>query len=511
MRKYGFIAFTLLVLALVSTTTLGAAGENQNSKPEIQNARTDFSFKIDRALTEQFKQGKTTRGLIVFNAQADLSGAEKLATKQAKGAFVFNALRETAQRSQAKLRGQLDVQGIPYRAFYIANAIAVENLNAALASRFAAEANVARIVADPEVKLDAPTISDSPREAAATIEWGITKIGATKLWANGIRGKGIVVANQDTGVQWDHPALKNKYRGFNKKTQTVDHSYNWWDAIHSSITSGTNPCGLNLQAPCDDVNHGTHTMGTMVGRGGSNRIGVAPRAKWIACRNMDNGVGRPTTYLECFEFFLAPWDSNGNNPDPNRAPDVVSNSWGCPPSELCTPDSLLQATKALRAAGIFISMSAGNSGSSCDTINDPSAIYNASTTVGATDVQDHLAGFSSRGPVSVDASNRRKPDISAPGVNVRSSIPNNQYASFNGTSMAAPHLAGAVALLWNAKPNLRGKVGKTERLLFNSANPQVIPGPNPNQNCGGTTAGQIPNNLFGYGRLDVWKAYQIAK
>ncbi len=504
MKKFGLILGALLALMFFSTHAFGAASEIENSQFAISNSQSQNS-KIDRALLEQFQKGKNSRALIVFNKQADLSGANALKTKQEKGAFVFKQLRAVANQTQARVRAQLNAQGVNYRAFYIVNAIAVENLNATLATQLATETNVARIAADPNVKFEAPLPEKKSAETTRGVEWGITKIGADKMWNAGFRGKGIVVANQDTGVQWDHPALKNKYRGWNGKTQTVDHSYNWWDAIHSSISGGNNACGYNTLAPCDDYGHGTHTMGTMVGRNGANQIGVAPKAKWISCRNMDEGVGRPTTYIECFEFFLAPWDSSGNNPDPNRAPDVVSNSWGCPPSEMCESDSLQQATRALRAAGIFISMSAGNSGSSCSSVSDPSGIYNPSTTVGATDSGDNLASFSSRGPVTVDNSNRRKPDISAPGVNVRSSIPGGGYGNSSGTSMAAPHVAGAVALLWQAKPNLRGYIGETEKALFKSANRNVHAG---NQTCGGTNANTIPNNLFGYGRLDVWNAYK---
>jgi subtilisin family serine protease len=307
-------------------------------------------------------------------------------------------------------------------------------------------------------------------------------------------------------VQWNHPALIQHYRGYKRKTGQVIHSYSWWDAIHSSIAGGNNACGYNSPEPCDDFGHGTHTMGTLAGGVDVHQIGVAPKARWIACRDMDNGTGRPSTYIECFQFFLAPWDEHGNNPDPAQAPDVVSNSWGCPPSELCSPDSLELATENVRAAGIFVSVSAGNAGSECSTVSDPSAIYDASTTVGATDSGDNLADFSSRGPVTVDNSNRRKPDLSAPGVNVWSAFPPNRYVKLSGTSMAAPHLAGAVALLWQAKPALRGDVDATENALFASADPNVHL--LNNQNCGGTAPTDIPNNLFGYGRLDVWKAYR---
>lgn len=501
-------AIVVSVLVVFSTNALGAAGDGARFAGTSYSMQGDAVYKIDHSVLEQLQDGKTTRALIVLNEQADLSGADALKSKQAKGAFVFNALRAVANRTQANLRALLTRRGVGYRAFYIVNAIAVEGLDFGLATQVAADASVGRIAADPNVRIDLPKITQASGQAPKGATWGIQKIGADRVWAQGFRGGGMVVANQDTGVDWTHPALQRKYRGYNRKTKTADHNYNWWDAIHSNIAGGDNPCGRNIKAPCDDYGHGTHTMGTMIGSQGENQIGVAPRAKWIGCRNMDQGVGRPTTYMECFEFFLAPWDAQGNNPDPNRAPDVVSNSWGCPSSELCVPNSLKQATKALRAAGIFVSVSAGNSGAQCETVEDPSGVYNAATTIGATDASDVLADFSSRGPVTVDSSNRRKPDLSAPGVGVRSSIPGGSYTMLSGTSMAAPHVAGAVALLWQAKPALRGDVGGTEKVLFQTANPNVTPDPDPQQSCGGTTAADIPNNLFGWGRLDLWKAYE---
>src|SRR5205823_14876176 len=129
------------------------------------------------------------------------------------------------------------------------------------------------------------------------------------------------------------------YRGWNGAT--ADHNYNWWVAIHADIDGNGNPCGFNLSAPCDDQGHGTHTMGTGVGDDGAgNQVGMAPGAHWIACRNMDAGVGRPSTYIECMQFFMAPTDLSGNNPDPSKRPDAVGNSYGCPTSELCTATSL---------------------------------------------------------------------------------------------------------------------------------------------------------------------------
>jgi serine protease AprX len=463
-------------------------------------AAASFSAKIDSHVLDATANGGRTSILLVLGQQANISGAAKLATKLEKGQFIFNAVRATAARTQPAVRAALDRLGLSYRAYYIVNLFAVENVTRSQVQQLAARPDIARIESDAPVRipLPKPTLIESAGSAPQGIEWNISKINAPAVWAKGFKGQGIVYSNQDTGVQWDHPALKNQYRGWNGTT--ADHNYNWWDAIHAPIVPSPNPCGYSSPVPCDDYGHGTHTMGTGVGDDGQgNQIGVAPAAKWIACHNMDQGTGRPSTYIECFQFFLAPWDLNGQNPDPSRAPDVMSNSWGCPTSEQCTPNSLLSAVQADRAAGIFIAVSAGNSGPSCSTVTDPPAIYNASTTVGATDINDNLASFSSRGPVTVDGSNRLKPDISAPGVNVRSAYPGNQYAIFSGTSMASPHVAGAVALGWSEYPGAIGKITKTEAALFKFANRNV----GASGTCGGTGPGDIPNNLFGYGRLDV--------
>src|ERR1039458_1392180 len=160
-----------------------------------------------------------------------------------------------------------------------------------------------------------------------------------------------------------------------------------------------------------------------------HQIGMAPGAKWIGCRNMERNWGTPASYVECFQWFLAPTDLNGQNPDPSKAPDVINNSWYSDASEGTTNLFVFQtAVENLRAAGVVVVVSAGNEGSGCSTITSP-AIYDASFSVGATDSGDNIAGFSSRGPVTVDGSNRLKPDVSAPGVNIRSSVPGNGYAS----------------------------------------------------------------------------------
>ena len=211
---------------------------------------------------------------------------------------------------------------------------------------------------------DCPSsLRSSPRiavtNAIAAIESGVTAIRAPEVWALGYRGEGITIGSADTGVQWDHPALKNKYRGWDGAT--ANHNYNWHDSTHA----GGGACGPNSPVPCDDNSHGTHTTGTAVGDDGAgNQIGVAPGAKFIACRNMNQNVGTPASYIECMEFFLAPYPVGGTpaQGDPSKAPDITINSWGCPPSEGCSQATLKAAVEAQRAAGIMMVVAAGNDG-----------------------------------------------------------------------------------------------------------------------------------------------------
>jgi len=332
------------------------------------------------------------------------------------------------------------------------------------------------------------------------VEWNVQLIGAPELWALSVNGEGVVIGGQDTGYQWDHPALINQYRGWNGAV--ADHDYNWHDAIHTSNIR----CDSDAAAPCDDHGHGTHTMGTMVGDdGGDNKIGVAPGARWIGCRNMNEGVGTPASYIECFQWFIAPTKIGGGDPDPSHAPDIVNNSWSCPISEGCLePDILRQAVESVRAAGILTVQSAGNSGSGCATINTPAAIYDATFTVGASNASDQIASFSSRGPVLVDGSNRLKPDVVAPGVNIRSSYVGSVYTLLSGTSMAGPHVAGLAALLISANPDLAGDVDRLERAIAISAVPKTVA-----QDCGGYPGNQIPNAVFGRGRIDAVAAWRL--
>jgi serine protease AprX len=456
----------------------------------------DWQSKVDGQVLANAAGGET-EFLVFLAAQADLSGAVGLHTRLEKGAYVYQKLTETAGRTQPPILSALKARGATYRSYWIANLVWVRG-DQSLVQTLAQRTDVAHIYANPSVHLDDPVEQAARPEASTAVEWNIAKVNAPQVWAAGYTGQGVVIAGQDTGYDWQHPALKGKYRGWDGTT--ADHNYNWHDAIHS----GGGSCGANSPQPCDDYGHGTHTMGTMVGDDGlGNQVGVAPGAKWIGCRNMDQGNGTPDTYTECFQWFLAPTDQNDSNPRPDLAPDVISNSWGCPPSEGCNPASLQSVVSNVRAAGILVVVSAGNAGNLCGTVQDPPAIYDASFSVGATDSSDAIAPFSSRGPVTIDGSNRPKPDISAPGVGVRSSLRGGGYGSMSGTSMAAPHVAGLAALLMSAQPALKGQVSQLEDLIEHSAVPRTS-----SQTCGGVPGSNIPNNVYGWGRIDALAAFQ---
>ncbi|MCB1561126.1 MAG: S8 family serine peptidase [Xanthomonadales bacterium] len=392
------------------------------------------------------------------------------------------------------------------------NAIAA-SVPESLLPQIAARPDVAQVISDAPYRQQPPLRSSGKLGVTPIgVPWGVQKIRAPEAWAALYRGQGVVVGGQDTGYQWDHPALKEKYRGWNGGS--ADHNYSWHDAIRSLIPSPsgpqTNSCGLDLAAPCDDDGHGSHTMGTMVGDDGvGSQPGVAPDAKWIGCRNMEEGWGRASTYMECFEWFIAPTDLAGNNPDPSKAPDVINNSWGCPPTsggEDCDAaeiDLMRTVVNNVRDAGVVVVVSAGNDGPGCSTITSPAAIYASSHTVGATDSNDAIANFSSRGP---NPDGLLKPNVSAPGVDVCSSIPGSTYAcGWNGTSMAGPHVAGTVALMISANPSLRGDPDTIESILESTAVPLTSA-----QTCGAFSGTSVPNAVFGYGRIDAYAAVQAA-
>jgi len=427
-----------------------------------------------------------------------------------KARMIHQHLVQVSSSSQAALLRDLmltsapNAQNLVTERLWISNAMVMHGVSSQLIHVLDKHPMVKKIVSDKAFKADIEKAEQDDNKVSATAEdaqWNIKWVKATDMWDLGFQGNGITVANADTGVQFNHTALFVKYRGYSEGQEPV-HEYNWFDAIKKPIGRASSKCGYDVKYPCDDQGHGTHCMGTECG--GSTpkvaTIGVAPKANWIACRNMDAGTGRPSTYIGCLQFFLAPTDLKGNNPDTDRRPDVVSNSYGCPSSEKCEIDSLLEAVIALRAAGIFMAVANGNSGPSCSTTYDPPGNYEQVFSIGALGREtDKIAYFSSRGPGYLNVT---KPDLSAPGSSILSSVPGNSFSSLSGTSMATPHVAGAVALLWEAVPALRRNIDATEKVLIKGAKPMK------DDSCG---PGGIPNNVYGHGNMNILESYKIAK
>jgi subtilisin family serine protease len=494
----------VLTAGLALAVTFWADSVVRLSAAQLQSAGA--LNKIDASLLTATANGANASFLILLADQVDLSAAPAVSDQGARGWFVYQMLRSHAERTQSVLRAALDAQGIQYRAFWGANALLVSGgreLVTMLAGRTdvrALESNApSRWISEPIPGIPVSPAQLPGRAAPNAPEWGVQNVHAPDVWSLGYLGQGIVIGNQDTGMQWDHPALQPQYGGWDGVA--ADHNYHWHDSIHDSVG---NPCGNDSPFPCDDNGHGTHTTGTTSGDDSmGNQIGVAPGAQWMGCRNMDRGVGTPARYIECFEFFMAPTDLSGGNPDPTLRPHVINNSWTCPPSEGCAPNTLQLVVENTQASGILVVASAGNSGSGCESVRDPPAIYDASFSVGAINISNSLAGFSSRGPVTIDGSGRLKPDISAPGVSVRSSVPHDSYGTLSGTSMAGPHVVGSVALLWSAVPALQRQIPDTQAILGQTANPAVDA---PNQTCGGIDTTVVPNNSFGSGAVDAFAA-----
>jgi len=459
----------------------------------------DPANKVARVLQERASRGEDSEFIVVLEEQVapgrrsvarpfDARRTERLTRS-------VERLRAVALNSQQALLDDLAGRGIEHRSYWVANVVWVRG-PASLATELARHGAVDRVIPNDEFDVELPE-PDGFEPDASAIESSLAWVGAPDVWGLSYTGQGVVMGGADTGYDWDHPALKSQYRGWNGST--ANHDYAWHDAVHSSA----GVCGHDSPTPCDDHGHGTHTMGTMVGDdGGSNQIGMAPGARWIGCRNMDAGSGTPVRYIECFQWFMAPTDIAGQNPDPAMAPHIINNSWSCTPGEGCVDVTLMQTVvESVRAAGIVVVASAGNNGPGCSTVENPTSIYDASFTVGATNLADVIAGFSGRGPVTSDGSLRLKPDISAPGVGIRSSAPGGSYGLRSGTSMAAPHVAGLLALLISSNPALAGDVGALENIVRWSAVPLTT-----SQGCGGDGPTDVPNHTYGHGRIDALAA-----
>uniref|UniRef100_K3WRQ3 subtilisin n=1 Tax=Globisporangium ultimum (strain ATCC 200006 / CBS 805.95 / DAOM BR144) TaxID=431595 RepID=K3WRQ3_GLOUD len=370
-----------------------------------------------------------------------------------------------------------------FKNFWISNQITVNSASFELVAKLAGLSSVGTIREQEMIYIEEPQAANDANNELVGQEWGIQRIGANKVWADGNIGQGVIVANIDTGVRFTHEALKRNFIGKN----------GWYDPE------------LESAEPYDIQGHGSHTMGTIAG---SHGVGVAPGATWLACKGCrwyETEEGPKVGCAEedlfaCAQFMLCPTDTKGANPDCSKAPRVINNSWGGAGGR----PYFKGAVDAWVKAGIVPVFSQGNSGrDGCRTAGSPGDYPNV-IGVGSTTSTDALSDYSSKGPTV--GTSRRKPDISAPGQTIRSvwNSTDSIYRTISGTSMAAPHVTGAVALLLAAQPDLA--IDEVKVALYTTTDQKGLAPTN--YTCGATSDQAWPNNQFGHGRLNVFNAYE---
>ena len=428
-----------------------------------QDDRKDTKSRGRASKVEPLSAGET-EVLILLKDQADTEKAalearanqlSQRGTEQEKFAVrakVVEALQTKAQEGQASLLRYLHEEKnkgrvTEIKSYYIVNLV-YARVAEELVDTIAQRPEVEDILPNEKIELMG-TITEPAIEVSSALEsdqWNINRVNAPEVWNRfGVDGTDVVVGVIDTGVDWEHEALKTKYRGYDPANPgTPDHTYNWFDPYYGQ------------SAPDDWEGHGTHCAGTVLGStpDGQNQIGVAPGAQWIAARGLeDEGFGLTSYLLAAMEYMLAPTDSHGT-PNPAMAPDIVNNSWGS--AAECDP-IYKSAIQSWRSAGILPVFAAGNDGPDTSTIAIP-AYYEESFAVGSININNNLSDYSSRGPGACGTF--WKPDISAPGEVIRSAQSEDPrqnrprgYAYGSGTSMAAPHVAGAAALYLQDNPS----------------------------------------------------------
>lgn len=394
------------------------------------------------------------RLFVILKDRADLSAIRSDLPWQERRTQVYQTLVAQAEQDQAAIRAALNRCGVDYTPYYLVNALEVQGgplVRAWLNSR----AEVDRIIDSPilrplpaAVPVLAGTLS-APTEPT----WNVESIAADRVWDSfGVNGAGILVGISDSGVQGDHPAIRDAYAG----------------SVGEGVPAWLDPWN-HTTTPTDLSGHGTAVASIILGK----NTGIAPGAKWIGCTNLARNLGNPAYYVDCMQFLLAPYPATGDpftDGEPESGAQIMNYSWGCPTVEGCDKEALLSAVEAIRAAGIFQAAAAGNNGSDiCGSISDPPAIYAQVFSVGAIDSDGNMSSFSSIGPVVLDGSLLAKPDILSPGQSVIAANADSSYEAVDGTSFSSPHVAGVVALMWSANPDLIGNVERTEQLLRQSA------------------------------------------
>ena len=486
------LAFTALLLPVLALLALAPGSSPQ-----------DAAFKIAPQVLADTADGKSAPVVVFLADQADVSAAHDMKDQDARGWYVYTTLAQHAERTQAGLRALLESRGVRYQSYWAANML-IATADRPLLDLLAGRADVARIDSNRPVRgIEDPTSPPSARrrDAPAAAEWGVQNVNAPAVWALGFTGQGIVVGDQDTGYAGPTtPSSLTIAAGTAPPPTTT--------------TTGTTP-STAAAAPAGRTRRRLATITAMAptrparrrrrrrvqpDRGGSRREMDRLPQHGPGQRH----AGHLHRVLPVHDRAHRLWRAR----TPTRPCARMSSTTAgcCPPSEGCTTGAELETiVNNTQAAGIFVEASAGNSGPSCSTVDAPPAIYGAAFSTGAIDINNTLAGSAAAGPSTYYTPNLLKPEISAPGVNVRSAYfsSDTSYASLSGTSMAGPHVVGVVALLWSARPELVRDIAATKALLENTANPGVNVSP---QTCGGTPSTAIPNNSFGFGRVDALAA-----
>ncbi len=481
------------VLATVLQVAAAAAAEI-----EIRS-----SVRIEPELEAAMRIHGETAVLIDFGERPDLSPAFAM-DWEARGRFVVDELRSTAQRTQIRVRAFLDAEELSYTPFWIDNLILVPSATGRVLDELAAFSEIEVLRAERMMMVIEPVEKTRASSGGRSIEPNISHVNADQVWGVGYEGTGMVVAGIDTGVRYTHEVLRPRYRG-NLGGGVFDHDYSWLDGVDGSAS-----------APSDDHGHGSHTVGTMVGDdGGSNQVGMAPGATWIACDGCEGSSCSAAGLLTCAQWVAAPYPiGDPGSPDPSQRPHVVNNSWGdCGQSYDGWYQGVVDSWHAAGVYPVFANVNASNCGYAyppgCNTVGNPGRYGNV-TGVGSTGQSNGAyAAHSNWGPTdNPDTVNPNgfpsvKPQVVAPGVDIRSAVAgsDSSYGSWGGTSMSAPHVAGLIALMWQAAPCLVGNYAETENIIQASA--AAIPYAT---NCGGEGPANIPNMATGWGEIDAYEA-----
>ncbi len=421
-------AVTLLTSGVASSTTAAPRQPAAPVAPELV------------AQVENARSGEPVRALLM------LPNAEELAGDRTE---VLDTLRGHAADTQAEVELHLEQQDITIlNRFWLTNMVLVEFPAAGQTlDALASTPGVDRVI--PNFELTAPDPAPNSTDVApnAELTWGLQKIEAARVWDElGIDGSGVRVATLDTGVDITHPDLAGKMATDNPSDPNHPGGWMEFNATGGRVAS----------APRDSAYHGTHVSGTIHGGATSGTaIGVATGADLMHGLVIPGGSGSFAQVAAGMQWAIAPTDAAGN--PAGQPADVVNMSLG---ANGFFPE-MIQPTRAMRAAGVFPAFSIGNNCAAGGT-GSPGNVFEA-VGVGATDESDNVAGFSCGGVVRKNQwtsppadwpESWVKPDVSAPGADVYSASPGGGYRTLSGTSMAAPHTAGTVALMRSAAGDL---------------------------------------------------------